>query len=93
MKRADARGRYEAPTPLAVPGAIQSSSDGAPAALLDPARTSEILRKQPLEPDADDSLETLDSLEAELADVTVRGPAELAKRQLLVKPGEVLAGR
>ena len=90
MKRGEARerGRYEAPTPLVVPGATQSS-DGAATALLDPARTSEILRRQPLEPDADDSL---DSLDAELDDITVRGPAELAKRQLLVKPGHVLAG-
>ena len=90
MKRGEARerGRYEAPTPLVVPGATQSS-DGAATALLDPARTSEILRRQPLEPDADDSI---DSLDAELDDITVRGPAELAKRQLLVKPGHVLAG-
>ena len=75
--------------PLAIPGSIQDSD---PTALLDPARTSEILRRQPLEPDGDESLESLDSLVDELADVTVRGPAELAKRQLLVKTGHVLAG-
>lgn len=75
--------------PLAVPSSIQ---DGDPTALLDPARTSEILRRQPLEPDGDESLQSLDSLVDELADVIVRGPAELAKRQLLLKPGHVLAG-
>ena len=74
---------------MPVPGSIQ---DGDPTALLDPARTSEILRRQPPEPDGDESLESLDSPVDELADVTVRGPAELAQRQLLVKTGHVLAG-
>lgn len=80
------RGMYAAPHPAGVPGSIEEAS-------LDPSRTSEILRRQHSQEDAatqdlDGSLESIESLED---DEHIRGPAELAKRQVLAKPGHILA--
>jgi hypothetical protein len=61
---------------------------------LDASRTSEILRRQQPEPantgGATETLDFDDSLDSLLDDGPVRGPAELAKRQLLAPRDHIL---